>query len=154
MLFRSDELLVDIGADEVDGLLLEVFRLGGIVGGALLSNFGLGLGGGNDAPHLGKGVHVERQVVQLTLVVCHRGVGVAVEGGKAVDIVPHLFIIGVEDVRAVAVDGDALDILGIDIAGDVAALINDQAPFAGGSGLVGKDGSEQTGTDDQIIIRI
>ena len=52
----------------------------------------------------------------------------------------------------VAVDGDALHILCVDVAGDVAALIDDQALFAGGGGLVGKDGAEQTSTDDQIII--
>ena len=57
-----------------------------------------------------------------------------------------------EDVRTVAVDSDALHILCVDVAGDVAAFIDDQALFAGGGGLVGKDGAEQTGTDDQIII--
>ena len=122
------------------------------MGGALLGDLSLSLGRGDDAPHLGEGVHIKGQVVQFALIVGHRGVGVAVEGGKAVDVVPHLFIVGMEDVRTVAVDGDTLHILCVDVAGDVAALIDDQALFAGGGGLVGKDGAEQTGTDDQIII--
>src|SRR5699024_7532087 len=106
----------------------------------------------DDAPHLVEGVHVEGQVVQLALIVGHRGVGVAVEGGETVDIVPHGLVVGVEDMRAVAVDGDALDILGIDIAGDMAALVNDQAALAGSGGLAGEYRAEQTGANDQVII--
>ena len=147
-----DELFVDIDTHQVDGLLLEVFRLGGEVGGALLANFCLRLGGGDDAPHLVEGVHIKGQIVQLALVVGNGGIGVAVELGIAVDIIPHGLVVGVEDMRTVAVNGDAGDILGIDIARNVAALVNDKAGFAGVGGFAGKDGTEQTGTDDQIII--
>ena len=122
------------------------------MGSALLADFGLGLGGGDDAPHLIEGVHVKGQVVQLALVVGHGGIGVAVELGIAVDIVPHGFVVGVEDMRAVAVHGDTGDVLGIDVACNVAALVDNKAGLAGIGGLAGKDGTEQAGTDDQIII--
>ena len=54
--------------------------------------------------------------------------------------------------RAVAVHVDALHILGVDIARDMVALINDQTLFACLFGLVGKHGTEQTGTNDEIIV--
>ena len=37
---------------------------------------------------------------------------------------PDLFVVGVEDMRTVLVDIDALDVLGVDIARNVGALIN------------------------------
>ena len=42
--------------------------------------------------------------------------------------------------------------LGVDVARDVVALIDDQTLFACLFGLVGKHRAEQAGTNDQIII--
>ena len=86
------------------------------------------------------------------MVVGHRTVGVAVELCKLVHILPHGLVVGVEDMRAVAVHIDALHILGVDVARDMIALIDDQTLFACLFGLVGKHGTEQTGTNDKIII--
>ena len=147
-----DQLLIDIGAHQIDGLFLQVFGLRREVGGALLLNFGLRLGGGDHTPHLIEGIHVEGQVVQLALIVGHRGVGVAVEGGKPVHIVPHSLVVGVENMGAIAVDVDALHIFGIDVAGNVAALVHHQAGSSGIGGFPGKNRAEQAGADDQIII--
>ena len=148
-----DQLFVDVHAHQVDGLLLQVFRFGGKVGGALFLDLGHRLGGGDHAPHLVEGVHVEGHVVDLAVVVGNGRVGVSVEHRKPVDVVPHFPVVGVEDVRAVAVDVDALDLLGVDVAGDVGALVHHQAVPAGGGGLAGKDRAEQAGADDQVIIR-
>ena len=57
-----------------------------------------------------------------------------------------------EDVGAVAVDLDALDVLGVDVAGDVVAAVDDQDRLAGALGGVGKDGARKAGTDDEIIV--
>ncbi len=125
-----DELFVDIGAHKADGLLLEVLRVGDACSGLLLFDLGLRFGRGHNAPHLVEGVHVEGQVVDLAMVVGHRAVGVAVELCKLVHILPHSLVVGVEDMCAVAVHIDALHILGVDIARDMVALINDQTLFA------------------------
>ena len=147
-----DQLFVDIHAHQVDGLFLQVFRLGGKVGSALLLNLGHGLGRGNHAPHLVEGVHVKGHVVDLAVVVGDGRVGIPVEHRKLIDIVPHLLVVGVEDVGTIAVDVDALNALGVDIAGNVVPLVHHQAALAGPGGLMGKDCAVQAGANDQIII--
>ena len=54
--------------------------------------------------------------------------------------------------RAVAVDLDALDVLGVDVAGDVVAAVDDQDRLAGALGGVGEDGARKAGTDDEVIV--
>ena len=54
--------------------------------------------------------------------------------------------------RAVAVDLDALDVLSVDVAGDVVAAIDDQDRLAGALGDVGKDGARKAGADDKVIV--
>ena len=121
------ERLEDVAADERQRLLLEVGRLSDVLGGHLLCDLGLGVRRRDDVrPHLGEGVHVEGHVVHVAMEVGYRRVDVVVELGEAVDVVPDVPHGGVEDVRAVAVDLDALDVLGVDVAGDVVAAIDDQ----------------------------
>ena len=120
------ERLEDVAAHERQRLLLEVGRLADVLGGHLLGNLGLGVGRRDDArPHLGEGVHVEGHVVHVAVEVGDRRVDVVVELGEAADVVPDVLHGGVEDVGAVAVDLDALDVLGVDIAGDVFAAVDD-----------------------------
>src|SRR5699024_6055220 len=73
--------------------------------------------------------------------------------GKAVHIVPHRLVVGVEDVGPVAVDMDALHLFGVDVAGNVVPLVDDETLAAGLCGLVGEHRAEQPGADDQVIIR-
>ena len=119
---------------------------------ALLLNLGGCLLRRYNAPHLIEGIHIEGQRVELALVVGNGRVRKAVELGKPGDIVPDLFVVGVEDVRTVFVDMDTLNALGVDIARNVGALIHDQHGFAVGFGFMGEDGTVQTGADYQIII--
>ena len=146
-----DEFFINVAAYKGDGLLLEVLRLVGDLA-ALLLNFGGCLLRCDDAPHFIKGIHVEGQRIQLTLIVGNGRVCKAVELGKPGDIVPDLFVVGVEDVRTILMDVNTLDVLGINVARDVGALIHDQHGFAVGLGLMGEDGTVQTGADYQIII--
>ena len=106
-----------------------------IVGGILLFEVGdfsvvflffylcLGCLGGGDSPHLVEGVHVERQVVELSLVVGYGGVGVAVEFHEGVHEVPYFAVVGVEDVGSVLVDVDAADVFAPEVPACVAALV-------------------------------
>ena len=147
------ERLEDVAAHEGQRLLLKVCRLANVLGGYLLGDFGLGIGRRDDArPHLGEGVHVKGHVVHVAVEVGDRRVDVVVELGKAVDIVPDVFHRGVENMRAVAVNLDALDVLGVDVAGDVIAAINDEDRLASALGGIGKDGARKAGTDDEVIV--
>ena len=103
-------------------------------------------------PHLGEGVHVERHVVHLALVVGHGRVDVVVELCEAVHVVPHVTHGGVEDVRAVHVHVDAVDVLGVDVAGHVVATVDDQAGLAGAAGLVGKNRTGDAGANNEVIV--
>ena len=148
-----DERLEDVAAHEGQRLLLEVGRLADVLGGHLLGDLGAGVCRRDDArPHLGEGVHVEGHVVHVAVEVGDRRVDVIVELGKAVDVVPDVFHRGVEDVGAVTVDLDALDVLGIDVAGDVIAAVDNQDRLAGALGGIGKDGARKAGTDDEVIV--
>ena len=147
-----DQLLIDVGANEGDGLLLQILGLGDAGGALLLLDLGLGLLRRDHTPHLIKGIHVEGQRIELALVIGHGGVGEPVEGGELVDVVPDLGVVGVEDVSAVDVDVDALHLFGVDVAGDVGALVDDQNLLAGVSGGAGAHSTVQAGADDQIII--
>ena len=147
-----DELFVDIGTHKADSLLFQILRVGDACSGLLLLDLGFRLGRGHHAPHLVEGVHVEGQIVDLTVVVRHRAVGVAIELCKPVHILPHSLVVGVEDMRTVAVHVDALYSFGVDIAGDMVTLINDKTLFARLFGLVGKHGTEQTGANNEIIV--
>ena len=138
------ERLEDVAAHEGKRLLLEVRGLADVLGGHLLGDLGLGVRGRDDArPHLGEGVHVEGHVVHVAVEVGDRRVDVVVELGEAVDVVPDVLHGGVEDVRSVAVDLDALDVLGVDVAGDVVAAVDDQDRLAGALGGVGKSAPER-----------
>ena len=53
---------------------------------------------------------------------------------------------------AVAVDLDVLDVLGVDVAGDVVAAVDDQDRLAGAPGGVGEDGAGEAGADDEVIV--
>ena len=111
-----DQLLVNIAADQQQGLLLKVARLAHAFClhrrhslCPLLLNPGPGLVRSNDPPHLGEGVHVERQVVQPALVESHRSIDETPEGDNRIDEIPDFAVGGVEYVGAVAVHIDALD---------------------------------------------
>ena len=71
---------------------------------------------------------------------------------KLIHIIPHLFVVGVKNMRAVAMHLNALDILSENIARNVAALVNYKALFARLGGFVGKHSAVQPGANDQIII--
>ena len=147
------ERLEDVAAHEGQRLLLEVGRLADVLGGHLLGDLGAGVCRRDDArPHLGEGVHVKGHVVHVAVEVGDRRVDVVVELGEAVDVVPDVLHGGVEDVGAVAVDLDALDVLGIDVAGDVIAAVDNQDRLAGALSGIGKDGARKAGADDEVIV--
>ena len=147
------ERLEDVAADERQRLLLEVLRLADVLGSNLLGDLCFGIcRRDNTRPHLGEGVHVEGHVVHVAVEVGDRRVDVVVELGEAVDVVPDVLHGGVEDVGAVTVDLDALDVLGVDVARDVVAAVNNQDRFADALGCVGKDGARKAGTDDEVIV--
>lgn len=120
------ERLEDVAADERQRLFLQVLRLADVLSGHLLGNLCFGVCRRDDArPHLGEGVHVEGHVVHVAVEVGDGRVDVVVELGEAVDVIPDVLHRGVEDMCAVAVDLDALDVLGVDVAGNVVAAIDD-----------------------------
>ena len=114
----------------------------------LFVDFGKRLGRGPYPPHLVKGVHVKRQVVHFTLVVGNGTVGVAVKISKLVDIVPNLLIRSMENVGAVLVDLDAVNLLRIDVSGNVGTLFNYLDVLAPLGRLISKGGTKQAGTDN------
>ena len=86
-----------------------------------------------------EGVHVEGHVVKLVPITCHRRIGIAIELGKLLNVVPNLFVAGVEDVGSIAVYLDTLDLFCIDISRDVGAAVDDEDRPAALMRFVGED---------------
>ena len=147
-----DQLGVDICAHQTQRLLLQIFRFGDVKCCHLLRDLGPGLCGCADAPHFGEGVHVKGKVVQLVLVDGDGTVDVVVEFRKLVYIIPHFFVAGVENVRAILMYVDTGYIFRVDIARNMIPAVNHQTFLALFGQLVGKDCAVQAGSDNQIII--
>ena len=86
------------------------------------------------------------------MIVRHRGVREAVELREMVHIVPHFFIVGVEDVRAVFVHMDPFNVLRVNISRDLRPFVDDQALLPGFLCLLGEYSAVQPRAHDQIII--
>ena len=146
-----DELRVDVRADERDGLLLEVLRLA-LDGLALVRYDGLRLRWRHDVPELTERIHVERQVVEMALIVRHRRIDEVVERDELIDIRPDVFIARVEDVCAVLVDVDTIFFLTVDIAAHMIPALQHQYRLARLLRLMRKDRAKQAAANNQIII--
>ena len=146
-----DELRIDIRADERDGLLLEIprFTLDDL---ALLRDDGLRLRWRHDIPELTERVHIERQIVEMSLIVRYRRIDEVVELHELVDIRPDLLIARVENVRAILVDVDAILFLAVDIAADMPATLQHQHRLPRPLHLMRKDRTEKAAAYNQIIV--
>ena len=148
-----DELFEDVASDQGERLLLEVLGFADALSGDLLVDLGFRLGGGDHAgPHLGERVHVEGHVVDLALVVGDGGVHVVVELGEAVHVVPDVLERRVEDVSAVFVNVDALDLLGVHVARDMRTAIDDEAALPELVRFVREHGAGEAGSHDEIVV--
>ena len=146
-----DELRVDVRSDERDGLLLEVLRLA-LDGLALLRDDGLRLRWRHDVPELAERIHVERQVVEMALIIRDRRIDEVVECDELIDIRPDVFIARMEDVCTVLVNVDAIFFLAVDIAPHMIPALQHQHRFARLLRLMRKDRAKQAAANNQIII--
>ena len=114
----------------------------------LLCNDILGLLRGTNAPHLGEGIHVKRQVVQFILVHSHRGVDVVVELCELVHIIPDGLVAGMENVSTVNMNVDTALLLGVYVTCDVISAIDYKTSLSLLLCFISKGCAEQTGTND------
>ena len=91
-MYIIDEDFIYVSSNERDCLLFKVLRIGDSCFLSLLADLFLCLVRGDDAPQRMECVHVERQVVQFSLVVRYRRIDVVVEFGKCVYEFPDLFV--------------------------------------------------------------
>jgi hypothetical protein len=154
-----DEDFVNILTNEQLGLLLQITGLGDTIGLhalkgflTLFGNLSLGLSRGQDAPHLIEGVHIEGQVILLAFVIGYRGIGITVELDNGIGKVPDLLVGGMEDMGAILMDIDTLDVLTIDITTQMVALVDDQTLLAVKTGHAGKSGTIDAGSNNQIVV--
>ena len=132
-----------MGSHKADGLLFQVLRLTFDDLSLLIDDL-LCLLRSGDSPHAAEGVHVERHVVHLALVICNRAVCVAVEFHKAVHKVPDFLVAGVEDMGAVTVYVDALDIFTVDVSTCMFPLLKNQAGLSGFFCVIRENSGEKT----------
>ena len=89
-----------------------------------------------------KGVHVERQVVKFAFEVGNRIQSEAVKIHELVHKIPHFPTFSMEDMRAIFVNIDTLNILTIHISSDMAALVDNKTTLPCLSSKVGESGTE------------
>ena len=115
---------------------------------------GLCLCWSENAPHLIERIHVEGQVILFAFVMGNRRIGIAIEGDDGINEIPHSLIVGVEDVGAILMDMDALDILAIDISTQMRTLVDDQTALTLLFGQMGERATIQASSNYQIIVRL
>ena len=86
--------------------------------------------------------------------VCDRAVREAVEGRKAVDVIPYVVPVRVENVRSVAVNVYSVYALGVDVSGDMLAAVDDEDSFSAPRRLTRKACAEEPGADDKLIVML
>ena len=97
-------------------------------------------------------MHIEGHGIDLLAVPGSDLMDVGEEFHKAVHIAPDILPVGVEDMRSVFVDGDALDLLAVGVSADVGPLIDNQTAFAVIGGFPRKGSPIQPSTNDEKII--
>ena len=105
-------------------------------------------------PDFGKSIHIEWHIINFAVIDGYRRIDEVIELGKSVDVLPHVFVVCVENVSTIFMDVDAADVFGVDITGDMIPTVNDQAGFALLGQLVSKYGTIKTCTDNQIIVHV
>ena len=145
----ADQGGVDVRAHQGKGLF---FQVGGFAAEPLGLDLEEGLLRGVNLPELMKGVHVERQGIELAVGEGLGGIDVVVEVGEAVHEIPNHPVAGVEDVSPVGVHIDAVPCRGVAVATDVGPFVNQQAASARVGGQPGEGGAVEAATDNQIVI--
>jgi hypothetical protein len=97
---------------------------------------------------------VDRHGVDLALARGEHTMPIAVELGKAVDVVPGVVVGAVEDVAAVLVNRDVgvFVVVAVAVAADVRASVDHHDGLSVFLCLLGKDGAEQTAAYNEIVI--
>ena len=110
------------------------------------------LGSDDRRPYFCKRVHVERQVVEVVLVVDDGAVRVAVELGEAAHIVPDFLVVGMEDVRPVLVHVDPALLVSVDVPRDVSAPLDHEALLPAGCQQVRERRVEQPRAHEKKVV--
>ncbi len=118
---------------------------------AHLGQFPLGLGRRGDAPQLMQCHQVDRKGKHPAVEIHFDVMAVVIEPCKAVHKLPYAGVAGVKDVRAVSMNIDPLDALGIAIAADVATLVDQHHAAAVLCHDPRIHGAEHATADDKII---
>jgi hypothetical protein len=99
-------------------------------------------------------MHVEREVVQLTLVYGYGGIDKPVEFDKGIHVFPYAVVVGVENMGTVPVYVDSIHILAPGIPASMWPPVDDQAGFTPFFDLVRRHCPEQTRSNNKKIIFI
>ena len=146
-----DQLRVDIRADERNRLLLEVPRLARD-GPPLLHDDGPRLRRRYDVPELTERIHIERQVVEMPLIVRHRRIHEIVELDEPVDVLPDIPVARMEDMCPILMDMDAIPFLTVHIAARMRAPLHDQHRLSRRPRLMREHSPEKPAANDQILV--
>ena len=120
-----DELFVDTTANERNCLLFEILRLTtGHFLALFINTFFSIFWRENIRPNFAKRIHIERHVVNLVADACNWRICIAVEFDEGVYKIPNIFVVSMKNMGAIFMNINALDVFGINIAGDVVAFID------------------------------
>ena len=147
-----DELLINIRTHQRNGLLLQILRIRDARSLPLLLDLPGCFLRSHYAPHFIERIHIERQGIELTVVISHRRIRETVKSGKPLHILPHIGQIRMENMSPVLVHLDPFDGLRIHISPDMGTLVNHQTFFARIRQFPGAHSPEKPGAYYQIIV--
>lgn len=77
-----------------------------------------------NSPEFIKGIHIKRKVINLTLIVCNRRIGITVKLCKLIYIIPDLLIRSMEDMSTILMNLNSFLFTSIDITRDMISFFN------------------------------
>ena len=147
-----NQLLIDIPSHQGQCLFFQILWICNMQVCDLLCNLCLCFCRCPDPPQLTEGVHVKRQIIQLISIDGHRRINIVVKLCIFIDILPYIFITGMENMGSILVYMDTIHFLRIDIATDMIPLFQHQTALAGIFHFSGKYRPIQTRANNQVII--
>lgn len=104
------------------------------------------------APKLLESIHIERQIIVLTLIVGYRIELKVVERNKTIHKLPYFLYLRMENMWAITMYADSVEIFTVDVSTYMVATVYYKTTPTGIGHKPCKSGTIEAGTDNQIVV--
>ena len=143
-----NQLRINVRTNKGYGLFFQILRFRNPRFLTLLGNLGSRLLRRDDTPHLSKGIHIKRQVVQFTFIIRYRRIDIIIEFHKLVHIIPNFLIRSMENMSPIFMNPDTFLFFAIHIATHMITPFQNQTRLTSLRHFMGKNRTKQTATNN------